>query len=116
MSFNKGCYLGQELIAKAHFTGVIRKRIMPFTLQDESVNCKFSSDNEIINVKTNKPIGKVKIVHDKFGIGLVRLANIDNENTVIVDDDGHQHKIKLRIPEYWQMNEALENELKTAII
>jgi transferase CAF17, mitochondrial len=27
--FEKGCYLGQELIARTHFKGVIRKRIMP---------------------------------------------------------------------------------------
>ena len=32
VSFSKGCYLGQELIAKTHFTGVIRKRVMPITL------------------------------------------------------------------------------------
>ena len=32
VSFNKGCYLGQELVAKTHHTGVIRKRIMPFEI------------------------------------------------------------------------------------
>lgn len=29
ISFNKGCYLGQELTARSQFTGVIRKRIVP---------------------------------------------------------------------------------------
>ena len=28
VSFDKGCYIGQELTARTHFTGVIRKRIM----------------------------------------------------------------------------------------
>lgn len=29
ISFNKGCYLGQELTARTHFTGVVRKRLVP---------------------------------------------------------------------------------------
>ena len=32
VTFDKGCYLGQELVAKTHHTGVIRKRIMPIKL------------------------------------------------------------------------------------
>ena len=30
ISFQKGCYIGQELTARTHHTGVIRKRLMPF--------------------------------------------------------------------------------------
>ena len=29
ISFTKGCYVGQELIARSHFQGLIRKRLMP---------------------------------------------------------------------------------------
>lgn len=32
LSFNKGCYLGQEPVARAHHTGVVRKRVMPVAL------------------------------------------------------------------------------------
>lgn len=35
VSFHKGCYLGQELTARTHHTGVIRKRIMPVILVDK---------------------------------------------------------------------------------
>jgi folate-binding protein YgfZ len=34
VSFSKGCYLGQELTARVHYTGVLRKRIMPLLLLD----------------------------------------------------------------------------------
>lgn len=34
VSFHKGCYLGQELTARVHHTGVLRKRIMPLLLMD----------------------------------------------------------------------------------
>lgn len=29
VSFEKGCYLGQELVARTHFRGLVRKRVMP---------------------------------------------------------------------------------------
>lgn len=34
ISFDKGCYVGQELIARTHHRGVIRKRLTPFKLID----------------------------------------------------------------------------------
>uniref|UniRef100_A0A183C1L4 GCV_T_C domain-containing protein n=1 Tax=Globodera pallida TaxID=36090 RepID=A0A183C1L4_GLOPA len=30
VSFEKGCYIGQELVARTHFTGIVRRRLMPF--------------------------------------------------------------------------------------
>ena len=36
-SFTKGCYLGQELVARAYHTGIVRRRILPFTLFDENI-------------------------------------------------------------------------------
>uniref|UniRef100_A0A914Y9G3 Aminomethyltransferase folate-binding domain-containing protein n=1 Tax=Panagrolaimus superbus TaxID=310955 RepID=A0A914Y9G3_9BILA len=30
ISYDKGCYIGQELIARTHHTGVIRSRLLPF--------------------------------------------------------------------------------------
>ena len=38
VSFHKGCYLGQELTARTHHTGVIRKRIMPLEFSQEFLN------------------------------------------------------------------------------
>ena len=32
ISFTKGCYVGQELMARTHFKGVVRKRAVPFRL------------------------------------------------------------------------------------
>lgn len=33
ISFDKGCYVGQELVARTHWSGTIRKRLMPFALR-----------------------------------------------------------------------------------
>ena len=35
VSFDKGCYLGQELVARTHSTGVVRKRLMPVLVGPE---------------------------------------------------------------------------------
>ncbi len=32
VSFEKGCYVGQELTARTHHTGLVRKRVMPVSL------------------------------------------------------------------------------------
>ena len=36
ISFDKGCYIGQELIARSHHRGVIRKRLLPLKFLNES--------------------------------------------------------------------------------
>ena len=33
ISFAKGCYVGQELIARAHYQGAVRKRLMPASIE-----------------------------------------------------------------------------------
>ena len=33
--FDKGCYLGQELVARTHTVGVVRKRLMPIVVTSE---------------------------------------------------------------------------------
>jgi len=38
VSFTKGCYLGQELTARTHFTGLLRKRIFPVMMVNENNN------------------------------------------------------------------------------
>ena len=33
VSFEKGCYVGQELVARTHWSGAVRKRLMPLALR-----------------------------------------------------------------------------------
>lgn len=39
VSYTKGCYLGQELTARTHYTGVVRRRTVPLLLNDRSLMC-----------------------------------------------------------------------------
>lgn len=40
ISFDKGCYVGQELIARTHHRGVIRKRLLPLRFLNDNGNGK----------------------------------------------------------------------------
>lgn len=49
LSFSKGCYIGQEITARANFTGVIRKRMCVFVASNQVVENyeKSTQDNRL---------------------------------------------------------------------
>lgn len=112
VSFSKGCYLGQELIAKTHHTGVVRKRIMPITLSDEAMGVEFKEDSIVLNVKSGKKCGKLRGASGRFGIAMLRLSELDEDGLVILDEDGRQYPIKYNVPEYWSRDSKLIESLK----
>lgn len=34
ISFKKGCYLGQEIVSRSYFTGIVRRRVFPFLVDN----------------------------------------------------------------------------------
>lgn len=38
ISFNKGCYIGQELTARTKFKGLVRKRLVPFIVSEHATS------------------------------------------------------------------------------
>ena len=90
VSFSKGCYLGQELTARIHFTGVVRKRLMPITVnKQENQNVELAAfspmvlGSELVNESTGKKVGTFRhIVHD-HGLALLRQDLVD-ESTQLV--------------------------------
>lgn len=57
VTWDKGCYLGQELTARTHFTGVTRKRLLPLRLCDEHVTVPPGS--RIVNAK-GRVVGRTR--------------------------------------------------------
>lgn len=72
VSFHKGCYIGQEVTARVHHTGVVRKRIMPLKFSQEVTNLEVDS---VISASENPKsnLGKLKGFVGNFGLGLVRI-------------------------------------------
>lgn len=103
VSFDKGCYLGQELIAKTHHTGVIRKRIVPVEI--ECGTTQFKQDTSILNARTGKSAGKLRGQQGKFGIAMLRLNELDANNLVIHDEQKNEYPVTFYIPDYWKNDE-----------
>ncbi|KAL1513610.1 hypothetical protein ABEB36_003001 [Hypothenemus hampei] len=69
ISFHKGCYIGQELTARTHHTGVVRKRLMPLIFS--KVPTILPKNDTIIHNNVN--LGKLRGVKDNVGLGLLRI-------------------------------------------
>lgn len=98
LSFDKGCYVGQELTTRIHSTGVIRKRCVPIIIENplssENSGLKdIFTDSEFYKqtyntalspfgtMKLNKPrdikIGKLLHAVDQNGVALIKLEYIE---------------------------------------
>lgn len=67
ISFDKGCYVGQELVARAHWSGTVRKRLMPFALHPTDA-VAIGSAVECEGVK--RPVGAIRVLNTDTGRGL----------------------------------------------
>ncbi len=68
ISYTKGCYIGQEVISRTKYQGVVRKKI--FKLSVNTGNLDISKDDEII--ANNKKIGVVCSTYQNMAIALIR--------------------------------------------
>jgi len=71
VSFHKGCYIGQELTARTHHTGVIRKRILPVNFTQD-VPSSLEADTPVLN-EVGKTVGKMRILGGQHGLAMLRL-------------------------------------------
>ena len=59
ISYNKGCYIGQEIIARIHFRGHVAKKLTGLVFEDE--NAEIKKDDEIKSLE-GKNAGKITSV------------------------------------------------------
>jgi folate-binding protein YgfZ len=85
ISWNKGCYMGQELMARTHHRGLVRKKLTPVHLKGspQPFGTPLFQDGE--------KVGAVKSsVHD-LALALLRIESIDRffkKGTPITAEDG----------------------------
>ncbi|XP_030405737.1 putative transferase CAF17, mitochondrial isoform X2 [Gopherus evgoodei] len=99
ISFTKGCYIGQELTARTHHTGVIRKRLLPVQL---SAPLPLGSipEGAAILTESGKSAGKYRAGGDELGIALLRLANINEPLHINLPGDTSVN-LTAAIPNWW---------------
>ncbi|KAL8164792.1 UNVERIFIED_CONTAM: hypothetical protein K2H54_006852 [Gekko kuhli] len=99
VSFTKGCYIGQELTARTHHMGVIRKRLLPIQLAVPVPPDSIPDSAEIVT-ESGKSAGKYRAGCDELGIALLRLANINEPLRLKLSGDATVN-LTASIPEWW---------------
>ncbi|XP_043274193.1 putative transferase CAF17 homolog, mitochondrial [Venturia canescens] len=95
VSFHKGCYIGQELTARTHHTGVVRKRLMPLTIENfEGKN--FNYDDNLLD-EAGKSVGKFRGNEGRFGLGLVRISEALAAQTINISGS----RVTVIKPRWW---------------
>ncbi|XP_061110056.1 putative transferase CAF17 homolog, mitochondrial isoform X1 [Conger conger] len=97
ISFSKGCYIGQELTARTHHTGVVRKRLMPVRL---SPPAQVSAEGADLCTESGKPAGKHRADVGEVGLSLVRLAQA-RETLLLKPSPDTTLTVKAWAPDWW---------------
>ncbi|MBI3420376.1 MAG: folate-binding protein YgfZ [Proteobacteria bacterium] len=67
VSFEKGCYMGQELTARMHYRGLVKKRYLPFRFEG------LPPRKLGLILHNGFEVGEIKVVGQEHGLGLFHL-------------------------------------------
>lgn len=89
VSFKKGCYTGQEIVARLHYRGKSKRHLHHFTLaQDASID----TQRQIVDSESGKTIGEiVRVVHTKNLTSLLAILNLAKDEALpalCIDNSG----------------------------
>ncbi|ALC47258.1 CG8043 [Drosophila busckii] len=102
VSFNKGCYIGQELTARVHHSGVIRKRYMPMRFTSPV------SSNYTVKSIAGANLGRVLGHAQNRGVGLLRIDPVLNgEQQLVIDGE----RCYVDRPQWWP-SDTKKNKLE----
>ncbi|URE19648.1 Glycine cleavage T-protein C-terminal barrel domain [Musa troglodytarum] len=104
ISFDKGCYVGQELIARTHHRGVIRKRLFPLKFVNdngEEMQQAVSPNSDIVDYASNKKVGTVTTALGCHGMGMVRLDDGLNLSSNLRIKGREDLTVRVIRPDWW---------------
>lgn len=103
ISFTKGCYIGQELTARTHYTGVIRKRLMPIQLDSPMPPGKVPEKAQIVT-ESGKLAGRFRSYEGDVGLAMIRLAYANEPLHVLTAGDVRV-RLRASMPNWWPKDE-----------
>lgn len=80
VDFNKGCYLGQELTARTKYRGLVKKRLIPVSIDGTT-----PLPGETIK-QDGKSVGELRSIAGDLGMALIRLEALANDASLTVGD------------------------------
>ncbi len=72
VNFDKGCFIGQELTARTHYRALIKKRLMPVSIEGGA-----PESGAVITTADGTEAGELKSTGGGKGLALLRLDKID---------------------------------------
>ncbi|KAM4860596.1 putative transferase CAF17, mitochondrial [Thomomys bottae] len=99
VSFTKGCYIGQELTARTHHMGVIRKRLFPVHLEGPLPDSGISLGTVVLT-ETGQKAGKFRAGQGNVGLALLRSDTIKGP-LYIKTSDSRRVAVTASVPEWW---------------
>ena len=115
VSFTKGCYVGQELTARTHFRGVVRKRLLPVTLlgvgaEDEAFFSRpdaggdgEGAGGDTIRDAEGKKVGRLIHSRGQQGLALLQLKHLvaRGDKPLAVAGSGVRVVLPSALPLWW---------------
>ncbi|KAG2330547.1 hypothetical protein Bca4012_019868 [Brassica carinata] len=113
ISFDKGCYVGQELIARTHHRGVIRKRLVPLRFIDSNgkeVNQKIAAGAEVVESGSGKKLGTVSTALVSRGMGVMRVEEAFKASAELSVSGSEEVKVEAIRPRWWPAEWFQQNQ------
>ncbi|CAN1748027.1 Putative transferase At4g12130, mitochondrial [Linum perenne] len=117
ISFDKGCYVGQEFIARTHHRGVIRKRLVPLTFVDDGgkeVEKKVAAGSQVIDAGSAKKIGSITTALGSRGLGLLKLDDAFKGSGSLAIEGLEDVKVEASRPKWWPLEWFPEHQRQNA--
>ncbi|XP_029797308.1 putative transferase CAF17, mitochondrial [Suricata suricatta] len=99
VSFTKGCYIGQELTARTHHMGVIRKRLYPVQLSGPVPEGGITPGAPVLT-ESGQAAGKYRAGQGDVGLALLRTEKIKGPLHVRTSDSS-QVALTASVPDWW---------------
>jgi folate-binding protein YgfZ len=91
ISYNKGCYIGQEIIARIYFRGHVAKQLKGIVFDQESGNGNFG-DKELFS-EDGKPAGRITSIcfsprfARRIGLAMIRYEFREAGSKLVTEND-----------------------------
>lgn len=81
VSWDKGCYMGQELTARTHYRGLVKKRLYPVRLTTQQ-----DLEKDMPILLDGKTIGYIRRQHKDWAMAQVQIEHVSGDTNVITAD------------------------------
>lgn len=101
VSFEKGCYIGQELTARTYHTGVVRKRVMPIVWQRQEPASPSAVFGSVVRDSSGKSVGKLVVSVGARGLALLNVERAMASADLSAEVGGEQLALKAHRASWW---------------